>query len=58
MVFKDEAAHRRTRRLMAQVFAPEALDGYRDTVDRIVERYVNRWASAGEVRGVDEVGVL
>jgi cytochrome P450 len=58
VVFKDEAAHRRTRRLMAQAFSPEALEAYRVVVDRIVARYVARWATAGEVRGVDEVGAL
>jgi retinoid hydroxylase len=58
VVFKDDAAHRRTRRLMAHAFSPEALDAYRPTVDRIVARYVRRWATAGDVRGVDEVGAL
>ncbi|HEY7726499.1 MAG TPA: cytochrome P450, partial [Anaeromyxobacteraceae bacterium] len=58
VVFKDDAAHRRTRRLMAQTFSPEALLGYRETVDRVVARHVARWASAGEVRGVDELGAL
>ena len=58
VVFKDEAAHRRTRRLMAQAFSAEALEGYREIIERIVARYVRRWATAGEVRGVDEVGAL
>jgi cytochrome P450 len=58
VVFKDEAAHRRTRRLMRLVFSPEALAGYRETVDRIVARHLARWAAAGEVRGVDAVGAL
>ena len=58
VVFKDDAAHRRTRRLMAQVFSPEALAGYRGTIDRVVARYVKKWETAQEVRGVDEVGAL
>jgi cytochrome P450 len=58
VVFKDGEAHRRTRRLMAQVFSPQALASYRATVDRVVARYAARWLSAGEVRGVDEVGAL
>jgi retinoid hydroxylase len=58
VVFKDEADHRRTRRLMAQAFSREALDGYRAIVDRIVDRLVARWATGGELRGVDAVGAL
>lgn len=58
VVFKDGAEHRRTRRLMAPLFSDEALAGYRETVDRVVRRYVERWEHAGEVRAVDEVGAL
>jgi cytochrome P450 len=58
VVFKDDAAHRRTRRLMAQAFSPGALDGYRETVDRVVARHVARWASAAEIRGVEALGAL
>jgi cytochrome P450 len=58
VVFKDGADHRRTRRLMAQVFSPEALAGYRETIDRVVARHVARWADRGELRGVDELGQL
>ena len=58
VVFKDGADHRRTRRLMGEAFAPEALDGYRDIVDRIVARHLARWAASAELRGVDAIGRL
>lgn len=58
VVFKDGADHRRTRRLLAQAFSPQALDGYRDLVDRIVARHVARWAEGGELRGVEAIGAL
>ncbi len=58
VVFKDDVDHLRTRRLMGRAFSPEALEGYRQIVDRIVARHVARWAASGELRGVDAVGAL
>src|SRR5947209_7722253 len=42
--FLDAAAHRRRKRLLMQAFVPEALDGYLPIVERVMARYVDRWA--------------
>jgi cytochrome P450 len=56
--FLDGAAHLRRRRLLLQAFRPEALAGYQPILERIIGRYLARWADGKERGGTDEVGAM
>src|SRR3569832_939113 len=58
VVFKDGVDHKRTRKLFANAFSKEALDSYAAGIDRIIQRHLERWTTAGEIVGVDAVGAM
>jgi cytochrome P450 len=58
VIFKDGAAHKRTRGLMAHAFSREALEAYQPLVERVIDSFLKNWETAGELRGADEMGAL
>lgn len=56
--FLDGADQRKRRTLLLQPFTPEAIAGYAPTVERVTNRFLDRWLSGVEVRGNDEFGAM
>ena len=56
--FLDGAAQRRRKRLLMQAFTPDALAGYLPTIERIVDRFADRWAGLGKFAWVPELNTL
>jgi len=57
--FIEGPAQRTRRGFLLQAFAGPAIETYQPLVERIIGRYLERWASSGaEVRGVDAIGTL
>lgn len=56
--FIEGDAHVKRRRLLRQAFTPEALAGYLPLVQRVIERYVDKWEKQGRFPWVNELGAM
>jgi cytochrome P450 len=56
--FLDGAVQRRRKRLLMQAFTPDALGEYLPTIERIVDRFADRWAGLGRFAWVPELNTL
>jgi cytochrome P450 len=57
--FLEGPRQKERRRALLHAFTPAALAGYQPTIERVMERHLEKWAAAGgEVRGVDALGAL
>jgi len=52
-----ERFHKRRQCLM-NAFTPEAISGYQELIDGIVEHHLDEWSSVAEVKGVEAIGRL
>ncbi|HZX94772.1 MAG TPA: cytochrome P450 [Myxococcales bacterium] len=56
--FLDGAVQRRRKRLLMQAFTPDALGEYLPTIERIVDRFAERWGALGRFAWVPELTTM
>lgn len=56
--FLGDAAFRRRKALLMEIFKESALDQYAPIIERVMSRYAQSWAARGSIRWVDELTAM